>query len=320
MALPTIEALAASERTLTVLARPHLVPLLGLTSAVTAVVEKAGEPKETIRRLGSGTYDEAVILTNSFSGAWLPLRARIPVRWGYRSDFRSPLLKPAVPRPRGRHHQLRDYDRLLEAMGVRAPVDPPLLGLAAETEAIGRQALERAGIDPSRRPLVGLFVGAEFGPSKRWPAERFGETARRLRRLVSGARPVLLAGPSEAPLAADLHRATDGVFPVLGPNLDLAGLAGLLAQLDLLVTNDTGPMHLGAAVGTPCVALFGPTDPGRTAPCGDGHRVLYENRWCSPCFRRRCPLIHHRCLKDIGVEAVIAASSDILGRAGYSIS
>jgi ADP-heptose:LPS heptosyltransferase len=72
-------------------------------------------------------------------------------------------------------------------------------------------------------------------------------------------------------------------------------------------------MHLAAAVGVPCVALFGPTDPGRTAPAGDGHRILYTDRWCSPCFRRRCPLVRHRCLKEIGVERVLAATVEALG-------
>jgi heptosyltransferase-2 len=88
----------------------------------------------------------------------------------------------------------------------------------------------------------------------------------------------------------------------------------VLAHLDLLVTNDSGPMHVAAAFGVPCVALFGPTDPRRTAPAGDGHRVLYTDRWCSPCFRRRCPLLHHRCLRDIGVEQVAAVALETLAR------
>ena len=77
------------------------------------------------------------------------------------------------------------------------------------------------------------------------------------------------------------------------------------------MTNDSGPMHLATAVGTHCIALFGPTDPRRTAPLGDGHRVLWKARWCSPCFRKRCPLLHHRCLREIGVDEVLAAWREI---------
>src|SRR4029078_9272959 len=95
---------------------------------------------------------------------------------------------------------------------------------------------------------------------------------------------------------------------VSGPDLDLRGLAAVLAHLDLLITNDSGPMHVAAAFGVRCVALFGPTDPGRTAPAGDAHRVLYTDRWCSPCSRRPSPLLHHRCLRDIRVDAVAAAA------------
>jgi ADP-heptose:LPS heptosyltransferase len=118
----------------------------------------------------------------------------------------------------------------------------------------------------------------------------------------------ILAGPKEVWTAVRIFEESGKIHPVIGPDLDLAGLAGVLAHLDVLVTNDSGPMHLAAALGVPCVALFGPTDPRRTAPAGDGHRVLYTDRWCSPCFRRHCPLLHHRCLRDIGVEAVLEAT------------
>ena len=105
---------------------------------------------------------------------------------------------------------------------------------------------------------------------------------------------------------------TGKIHPVVGPDLDLAGLAAVLDQLDLLVTNDSGPMHLAAGLGVACVALFGPTDPTRTRPVGPEHQVLYTDRWCSPCFRKRCPLIHHRCMRDLSVEQVVDSSIRLL--------
>jgi ADP-heptose:LPS heptosyltransferase len=110
-----------------------------------------------------------------------------------------------------------------------------------------------------------------------------------------------------------VHEESGKPHPVVGPDLDLAELAGALAHLDLLVTNDSGPMHLAAALGVPTVALFGPTDPRRTAPAGDGHEVLWRDLWCSPCFRRRCPLVHHGCLRGIPVDGVADAAEGILG-------
>jgi heptosyltransferase-2 len=92
----------------------------------------------------------------------------------------------------------------------------------------------------------------------------------------------------------------------------LADLAVVLGQLDLLITNDSGPMHLAASLGVPCLALFGPTDPSRTRPVGRGNQVLYTDRWCSPCFRRRCPLLHHRCMRDLSVDQVVDDAKRLL--------
>jgi heptosyltransferase-2 len=121
-------------------------------------------------------------------------------------------------------------------------------------------------------------------------------------------RVVILVGAKEVWLGVRIFEESGKIHPVLGPDLDLGGLAGVLAHLDLLVTNDSGPMHLAAALGARTVALFGPTDPRRTAPAGEPHTVLYRDLWCSPCFRRHCPLLHHGCLRGIGVGEVAAAA------------
>ncbi len=315
MALPAVEALAAAGRELVVLAKPGLRPLLALSPAVYEIVERGPSDRETIARIRGAGCSEAVVLPNSFRSAWLPFRAGIPRRWGYRGSLRSPLLRPAVARPRGpKRHQVEDYRELLEAIAAPAAAGgAPRLTLDGPARAAGDDALARARVPEAGGPLVGLFPGAEFGPSKRWPVERFGELARALRKRIAGVRLVVLSGPREVWLGVRVFEEAAGAAPVVGADLDLAGLAGILVRLDLLVTNDSGPMHLAAALGVPCVALFGPTDPERTRPAGDGHEVLYTDRWCSPCFRRRCPLLHHRCLKDIGVERVAAGVERAFG-------
>jgi heptosyltransferase II len=313
MALPVLEALAQTDRSLHVLCKPHLVPLLALVEAVAGTIPRAAGDSETVAAIRQAALDEAVILPSSFRSAWLPFRAGIPYRWGYTGGWRAPILHPAVPRPRGKRPQVEDYRELLATMD--APLPPawvPRLRASADLLARGRAKLERAHIRESAGPLVGLFAGAEFGPSKRWPWERFAEVARELRRAMPTAQLVILAGPKEVWLSVRIHEESGKLHPVLGPDLDLAGLAAVVAHLDLLVTNDSGPMHLAAAMGVPCLALFGPTDPRRTAPAGAGHQVLYTDRWCSPCFRRRCPLVHQKCLRDIDVARVVETARGML--------
>jgi len=316
LALPVLEALHASGREIEVLARPHLHPLLGLVSSVARCVEKSPSDGTTIANLRRGRYEEAVILPNSFRSAWLPLRAGIPSRRGYTGRLRGALLGPGgVRQPPGKRHQVQDYCALLETMGIAVDVDAlPHLALSPTRLERGREFLTRAGIESNEHPVIGLFPGAEFGPSKRWPWKRFAELARELRKEHPRARLALIAGPKELWMAVRIHEASGAIHPVIGPDLDLADLATAISRLDLLITNDSGPMHLAASLKVPCVALFGPTDPRRTRPCGSQHQVISVDRWCSPCFRKRCPLLHHRCLRDIQVEKVAATCAGFLNR------
>jgi heptosyltransferase-2 len=213
-----------------------------------------------------------------------------------------------------RRPQVEDYRELLAAMQVPPPASwVPRLPRTRALLAAGEERLGRARL-PGTGPLVGLAPGAEWGPSKRWPWRRFADLARELRRAVPGVRLLVLAGPKPKELWAGvrIHEESGKLHPVIGPDLDLAGLAGVLAHLDLLVTNDSGPMHVAAALGVRCLAFFGPTDPRRTAPAGEGHRVLATGIWCSPCFSRRCPLLHHRCMREIGVAAARDAAVEML--------
>jgi len=325
MAEPVFRALAASGRELTVLARRPLQPLLALFTGVTATLDR-GTDEATLAAIrareasGAGPFDEAVILPNSFRAAWLLSRAGIARRYGYRAEFRGPLLAPAVARPRGRRPQIEDYRELLTALGAPPPASwIPRLELSPALLARGRERLERAHLSATDGAFVGLAPGAEWGASKRWPMRHWADLAHELRRRIPGVREAIFVGPKETWLGVRVHEESGKIHPLLGPDLDLAGLAATLAHLDLLVTNDSGPMHLAAALGVPCVALFGPTDRRRTAPAGGagaGHVVLDRELWCSPCFRRRCPLLHHGCLRGIGVDAVATAAERALATRG----
>ena len=296
LALPVLSALAATGRRLAVVGKSHLAPLLESQATIDAFIPRGESDADGARRVREFGGDEAVVLPNSIRSAKIAYQADLPIRWGYagwsvEGLVRRRLLRPAVPAP-------EDWT--------------PRLDLSAAQRREGRELLARAQIATNRRPLIGLFAGAEFGPSKRWPWRRFAELTHRMRRDLPGCQLAILAGPKETWLAVRIHEESGKIHPVVGPDLDLGRLAALIARLDLLITNDSGPMHMAAALGIPCLAVFGPTDPRRTRPVGQEHRVLYSKRWCSPCFRRRCPLIHHRCMRDITVETVADSAGAML--------
>ena len=258
---------------------------------------------DSVRSLGG---DLAVLLPNSFEAA---LAARY---WGARgivgfaSGGRSWLLTEALPVPSPRRHQVDEYLMLVEHLGAATPDRAPAL---ASPDPEGPQRREvRAllqGIAPEgggarHGPRIGVHLGAAYGAAKRWPLERIVDFCRLLAptdRLV-----VLLGTSADRDVADAVVRAA--------PALNLAGrdrpelLPAMLAELDVLVCGDTGVAHLAAALGTPVVALFGPTDPALTGPRGPA-TVLHHPVACAPCFYRTCP-IDHPCLRGIEAPAVHA--------------
>jgi len=307
MALPTVyrlvEANGAGETTLH--ARPEASRLFEAFFPTTRVVSspRKASPVSSARRLcrNVGRFDLGVTLRNA-SRAKVCLRLAARQTIGSGGEGARLLLTESYPVDRSRH-QVYDAEPMLEELGLEG-VDPgwrPAMPLELVEQGAG--ALRRSGV--LREGAVGLAPTTVWGESKRWPAERFGELANRI--LKRGMESVVVIGPGEEQFAREVRCAAGWGIPVVGEDLDVAGLAGVLARLSVLVCNDSGPMHLAAAVGTPGVALFGPTDPGRTGPLGDGHVVLQRDLDCAPCGERRCPLGHTACLHDLPVDTVDAA-------------
>jgi heptosyltransferase-2 len=265
-----------------------------------------GPGTDSVPELRDAGYDTAVLFTNSFHTAKLARAAGIPERWGYGADLRSWLLTNAVPRPL-RVHQVDYYRALVEALGCsRGPADPSL-HVAAPLRAEGAAILAQAGWH-GIPPLVALAPGAAFGSAKRWPAPAFAALSERM--VADGTTPVLIGTAADGLAGAELRAALRGnVAP-----LDLIGrttipqLAGVLTHCQGLVTNDSGAMHLAAALGLDVTVMFGPTREQDTCPRGSGrHAFLTNPVWCRPCMLRECPLTH-RCMRGISVEAVHAAA------------
>lgn len=261
----------------------------------------------TLRR---GGFDEAWLLPNSFRAALLAFGSGARRRIGYVADHRGALLTDRLPAPTGTAHQLRDYDALLAAHGIAPDEDPPRLALPGPAARRAEAALAAAGLDGAG--FIALCPGSSaFAATKRWPAERYAALADTL--AGSGQPCVLLIGPGERELGIRVATSARASLPVLGSDLDPVELAAVLARARCAVTNDSGPMHLAGAVGTPVVAFFGATDPGRTGPSGSPSRVLDRYVFCSPCFRTECPY-GHECMKEIGVGDAVAAVMELVSR------
>ena len=256
---------------------------------------------DTVRGFGGTT---AVLLPTSFEAAASALYWGARRRIGFAMGGRRWLLTDPVPLPEPRLHQVDEYARLVERLGVAVDVRAPRLEppAAASPErrrvrALMREALVPEPVGAARR--VGVHLGAAYGSAKVWDPACVVELCRLLG--VRGTTVVLLAAASDVPFVEAVGRATRA--PSLagrdGPEL----LPALLAELDALVSGDTGVAHLAAALGTPVVALFGPTDPRLTAPRGPV-AVVRGDVPCAPCFYRTCP-IDHPCMRAIEAPAVV---------------
>lgn len=311
MSLPVLRALrrATPDEPLVVLARPGPAAIYraeGSAGEVRTVSGLVSDSVSTARR----RFEEAWLLPNSFRSALVPFLAAVPQRIGYATDGRAALLTRALPLPPRDGHQLRDYDALLRSQGVEPDPDPPLLPVPPAAAARAEASLSRAGLGGAAAGrLVLLAPGAAFSWTKRWLPDRFGRLGSEL--LARGFPTAIVIGPGEEALAATIGAAAGRVIPVLGADLDPVELAALAARARAVVANDSGPMHLAAAVGTPVVALFGPTDPGRTGPTGSPSTVLDRYEFCSPCYLKECPY-QHECMTGIAVADVLAAVEKLL--------
>jgi len=319
MSLPAIAAVrrAWPDVSLTIAARPAIAPLFSMVPGLDEVVElKRGRtPFSPATQKGvRPLFDTAILLPNSFHTALTAWRAGITERWGYRTDWRRPLLTRAIDPPVGAH-QVEYYRHLVSALGLISPSafpESPRLGLSDELRASGVNELKGAGWDGTR-PLVALAPGAAYGGAKRWPPASFAELARTLS--SDGIQSVMVGGRADLPVAREIEAALapplDGGVVLNLMGTDLPTLAGILSACRALVSNDSGAMHLGAAIGVRVTAVFGPTNEQLTRPAGDGHIVLTNPVWCRPCMMRECP-IDHRCMRGVGVDRVIGAVRQML--------
>lgn len=285
---------------LEVLARKPVSPLYQAISDVDAV--RASVDVRTDVASLHGQFDVAVLFTNSFASALPPAIAAIPERWGYATEGRGPFLTRRArlrPEVRGRS-EVYYYRAMLGGIGLRSTASPDAsFRCPPSWREAGAAKLGHDG------PWIGINPGAFFGSAKRWIPERYAAVADLAAQRL-GARVAVVGAAAERPLGEAVAATLRTPSTVLCGATNLEELAGVLSHLRLFLTNDSGPMHLAAALGVPLVAIFGPTDWRETAPFGDGpHAVVRENVYCSPCKLRDCP-IDHACMTRVGVDEVMA--------------
>jgi heptosyltransferase-2 len=326
MALPAIADLRRRfpAAHLVLAARGSVAPMFELAPGVDAVVTLRWKGRVFDRAslhadaaaLRDARFDAAVLLPNSMASAWLVRHAGVPERWGYAADFRSPLLTRAIPKPKGSRHQARYYQHLTEALGASAGPLESVLSAGADDLAAARALLTARGWD-GVRPLVALAPGAAYGHAKRWPPERYAALVSTLV-TAHGATCVLVGAQVDAGATRQVQEMA--ALEARAQVLDVAGmttlrtLAGVLASAAACVSNDSGAMHLAAAVGVRVVALFGPTREKETAPLARAARpatLLIHDVFCRPCMLRECP-IDHRCMTGLDPARVQAAVADAM--------
>ena len=263
------------------------------------------------RRLAAEGYDRAIVLPRSFKAALVPFFARVPVRTGYRGEARHGLINDMRPFDPGVLDQtVKRFVALGIEPGEPLPQALPSPELEPRPERFAELAA-RLGL-AADAPAVALMPGAEYGPAKRWPVERFAELAARLSDAGLGV--WVLGSQKERGLGDVIERAVDN-----GRVRNLCGQTRLEEAVDVLaasvaaVTNDSGLMHVAAAVGTHVVAIYGSSSPDFTPPMTRARTIVRVGLDCSPCFERNCPLGHLRCLRDIGVETVLTATLEAVG-------
>ncbi len=356
LALPALRAIIShfSGDEIWVAATSRSLELFETEPGVTGVLEvpeplRAADVWRISQQWRHFKFDLAILLTNSFGSALVARLAKIPERWGYKTDGRSWLLTKGVARkPRmmegpGKEkgenhfispdeadfwplrqraeHQVLYYLRLLQGLGLEVPAEPEIsLNITDDEKEMGRRRLAEYELDPlhlrrEKKPLIVLNPGASYGPAKRWPAARFGAVAAGLEKKCGG-QSIIIGTAEEEKLArevveASLARGISQPPVILTGKTTLRELAGILSWASLMISNDTGPMHLANALRVPVVALFGPTDPRVTRPWHQPYLVLQKRVICWPCWYRSCPY-DHSCLKLIDENEVLSASLALL--------
>lgn len=316
LAIPAIKAVRANfpGAEITLLVRPWVSGLFTSAPFIDRVWSEPrpaslGEWSRITSAIRRGAFDLAMLLPNSFESALMVFAGRIPKRVGYGTNARSWLLTDAVGLATEPQHQVAYYLKLARAISDSGGTPPIDIEATREERASARKLLRSEGI-PDGAPFLVLNPGAAYGSAKRWNEERFAKAGGTLAREM-GLRVAIVGSVMERPIGEAIKTGLNGNAAVLSGKTSLEALMGILAESSLMITNDSGPMHMAAALGVPTVAIFGSTDETVTGPYGSRTRIVRHAVECSPCMLRECP-IDHRCMTLVEAEDVCRAARELM--------
>lgn len=284
------------------------------------VLSVFGQVREWKRR----EFDLAVLFQNAFEAALIPFLAGVPLRLGYATESRQALLTHPLPLPdwRSSRHEVFYYLYLVTALeqmlfgrsDVCESEPDASIQISESRKAEAAELLRTFGVGEAES-IVAICPGSINSRAKRWPSERFAALADRL--IESKRRVLLIGSKDELDVSEDVVRRMQNKPVVLTGKTSLDQITAVLDRADLIVTNDTGPAHIGAALGRPTIVIFGPTNPLTTRPFAPEAEILRNPPECAPCMLRDCP-IDHRCMTAIDVDEVFERSHALLKRGSFA--
>jgi heptosyltransferase-2 len=310
-----------TESKIDVLASTWVAPIYRACTEVHKVIEAKFEHKQLqwnlrkqlAKEIASKNYQVCFVLPNSFKSAIIPWLANIPFRVGYRGELRFGLINLALENPSkvNRPPMVEHYLALSQLLGdeqaLGLPGNPtPKLNVPAGARLSVQTKLQSAKIDAAN--IYIMCPGAEYGQTKRWPTSHFAQLAQKLIASNPNNQIILLGSKSDHVLAQEIHSAANQSVHIHNwcGSTSLDEAIALIGMSKAIISNDSGLMHIAAALKTPQVAIFGSSDPAHTPPLSDKAKVIWLNLPCSPCHKRVCPLGHLKCLNDILPEQVFA--------------
>ncbi|MBI5181846.1 MAG: lipopolysaccharide heptosyltransferase II [Nitrospirae bacterium] len=256
-------------------------------------------------------FDMAILFQNAFEAAFLAFLAKIPIRYGYNTDGRGMFLTHKIPLSDEtlKKHQVWYYLDLLRPIGIN--IERPELNLKIgnkdKSSALNILKINRIKKDDL---IIGINPGASYGPAKRWLPDKYAKLAEMLIERHN-ARIILFGSKDDKEVAAEIVSISTAKPLNLAGITSLTETAALIEQCRLFITNDSGLMHIAAALNVPVIAIFGSTSPEKTGPYGKGHHIIYKNAECSPCLKRKCPT-DFRCMGLISVDEVYSRAEKMI--------
>lgn len=319
MAQPFLRRLLSQrpDARITALAPPHVAPILECMPEVHHVVAAPllhGQLQWRERWLLAKNFqhfDRAYVLPNSLKSALIPWFARIPLRIGYLGEGRFGLLNRRLPNPTKNRAKATTRHSMAEFYAALAGGDPKGDYIDSErprlqvSPKIANEVREKFCLD-ANVPYIGFFPGAEYGPAKRYPSQHFAKLAWLITKHWPQARILCLGGPQDRAISENIVVKSQVAITNLCGQTSLTEAVGIIKHLVAAVTNDSGLMHVAAALDVPMVAIYGSTDPQHTPPYSPLASVVKMDIPCSPCFQRECPLEHFRCMRELYPEQVFS--------------